>query len=66
MSAELRKLRKALTTRRANLMEDTFTTPPADWAAFNRALGAFKEIDQQLAEVDNLLKAKEAENDDDV
>jgi hypothetical protein len=41
---DAQKLLHELSQKKANLMQDTFSTPPPDYAGFMKAVGKYSEI----------------------
>lgn len=53
------KLLQQLEAERQKLMQDTFSTPPADYAGFQRAVGAYGQLLSQMQRVRELAKQSE-------
>lgn len=58
----MEKLLRELIARRAEMAFTVFESPPSDWAAFQKRLGAFVELDDLIAIVTEAIKG--IENDD--
>jgi len=53
------KLLRALEDQRQKLMQDTFTTPPADYASFQRAVGVYSQIKRDMALIQELARKED-------
>ena len=55
----LEKVLVALEERRVAMTNSVFDSPPGDWAAFQKRLGAYVELDSLLTLVKEIAAGKE-------
>lgn len=55
----LEKFLRQLVTKRSEMERDVFSSPPADWAGFQRRLGAYVELENLIAEVNTVMSGLE-------
>lgn len=55
----LEKLYRELVERRANMALEVFDFPPQDWAAFQKRLGQYVELDSLIGIVKEAMSGQE-------
>lgn len=55
----IERLARDLVARRSEMERAVFDSPPADWPAFQKRLGAYQEIAALLDEVNEAMKGLE-------
>lgn len=55
----IEKLVRELVARRSDMESAVFLSPPSDWAAFQKRLGQYIELNTLIAELEDSLKGFE-------
>ena len=55
----LEKIVRALVAKRAEMERAVFASPPTDWAAFNKRLGQYIELEGLISEMETLMRGME-------
>lgn len=53
------KFLRQLVAKRSEMERDVFSSPPSDWAGFQRRLGAYVELENLIAEVNEAMSGLE-------
>jgi hypothetical protein len=55
----LEKLLRGLVAKRSSMESEIFEHPPADWPAFQRRLGQYLELQNLIADLNEVMKGLE-------